>query len=66
MFKGVYNGTKSLMRLIKPKPEEIFLQTVSMWIFQLKFSVIDTPRDFVKDTCSMGNLLVVRDGLSDK
>ena len=54
------------MRLIKPKVEEIFLQTVSMWIFQLKFSVIDTPRDFVKDTCSMGNLLVVRDGLSDK
>ena len=35
------------MRLIKPKAEEIFLQTVSMWVFQLKFSSIDTPRDFV-------------------
>ena len=28
------------MRLIKPKAEEIFLQTVSMWVFQLKFSSI--------------------------
>ena len=45
--------TKSLMRLIKPKAEEIFLQTVSMWVLQLKFSSIDTPRDFVEDTCSM-------------
>ena len=54
------------MRLIKPKAEEIFLQTVSMWVFQFKFSSIDTPRDFVEDTCSMGKLLMVRDGLSDK
>ena len=53
------------MRLIKPKAEEIFLQTVSMWVFQLKFSSI-TPRDFVEDTCSMGKLLMVRDGLADK
>ena len=38
------------------KAEEIFLQTVSMWVFQLKFSSIDTPRDFVEfeDTCSRG------------
>ena len=54
------------MRLIKPKAEEIFLQTVSMWVFQLKFSSLDTPRDFVEDTCSMGKLSMVRDGLSDK
>ena len=54
------------MRLIKPKTEDIFLQTVSMWVFQLKFSSVDTPRDFVDDTCSMEKLLMVRDGLSDK
>ena len=54
------------MRLIKPKAEEIFFQTVSMWVFQLKFSSIDTPRDFVEETCSMGKLLMVRDRLSDK
>ena len=53
------------MRLIKLKAEEIFLQRVSMWIFQLKFSSIDTPRDFVEDTCSIGKLLMVRDGLSE-
>jgi len=38
------------MRLIKPKAEESFLQTLSMWVFQLKFSSINTPRDFVEDT----------------
>ena len=31
------------MRLIKPKAEEIFLQTVSMWVFQLKFSLEKDP-----------------------
>ena len=30
------------------------------------YDEIDTPRDFVEDTCSMGKLLMVRDGLSDK
>ena len=57
------------MRLIKPKAEEIFLQTVSMavqWVFQLKFSSIDTPRNFAEDTYSMRKLLMVRNGLSDK
>ena len=38
----------------------------AMWVFQLKFSSINTPRDFVEDTCSMGKLLIVRDGLSCK
>ena len=33
---------------------------------QLKFSSIDTPRDFVDDTCPIGKLLMVREGLSDK
>ena len=65
MFNSVENGAKSLMRLIKPKAEDIFLQTVSMWVFQFKSSSIDTPRDFVEDTCSMGKLLMVREGLSD-
>ena len=53
------------MRLIKPKAENIFLQTVSMWVFQLKLSSIDTPRDFVEHICSMGKLLMLRDGLAD-
>ena len=52
------------MRLIKPKADEIFLQTVSMLVFQPKFSSIDTPRDFVEDSCSMGKLLIVRDELT--
>ena len=38
------------MRLIKPKAEEIFLQTVSMWVFQLKFSTIDTLREILLKT----------------
>ena len=46
------------MCLIKPKAEEIFLQTVSMLVFQLKFSSIDTPRDLVKDTCLKTRRLV--------
>ncbi len=66
MFKWAWNGTKFLIRLIKPNDEEIFLQTHSMWVFQLKFSSMCTPRDLVEDTCSIGKLSMVRDGLSDK
>jgi len=54
------------MGLIKFKAEKIFLQTLSMWVFQLKFSSMYAPRDFVEDTCLMGKLLMVKDGLSDK
>ena len=47
------------MHLIKPKAEEIYSQTVSMWVFQLKFLSINTPRDFVdvSDLFSSNRLL---------
>ena len=55
MFKRLKNGTKFLICLIKLKAEEIFLQTLSMWVF-----LTYTTRDFVEDTS------MVRNGLSDK
>ena len=50
---------KFLMPLIQPKAEEIFPQTLLMCLFQLKFSSMCMPRDFIEDTCSMETFFLI-------
>ena len=47
-------GTKSLILLIAPIPEVIFLDNLSMCVCQGRFSSINIPSDFTEVTFSIG------------
>ena len=50
-------GTKSLILLIAPIPEVIFLDNLSMCVCHSRFSSINIPSDFTEVTFSIGTLL---------
>ena len=59
-------GTKSLILLIAPIPEAIFLDNLSMCVFHRRFSSINIPIDFTEVTFSIGTLSIESSGWLDK
>jgi len=53
MHRSVSKGTKDLLLFKMPMQEAIFLEICSICRFQVNFSSIYTPRDFVNSTCFM-------------
>ena len=50
---------------LAPMPEATFLVNLSIWLLQLRFSSIMTPRDFVIETRFIGTLLIFKLGFSE-
>ena len=63
---GVGVGTNSLILLIAPIPEAIFLDNLSMCVCHCQFLSINIPSDFTKVTFSIGTLSIESSGLLDK
>ena len=59
-------GTKSLILLIAPIPEVIFLDNLSMCVCQGRFSSINIPSDFTEVTFSIGTLSIESSGWLDE
>ena len=59
-------GTKSLILLIAPIPEAIFLDNVAMCVCHRGFSSINIPSDFTELTFSIGTLSIKSPGWLDK
>ena len=59
-------GIKSLILLIAPIPEAIFLDNLSMCVCHRRFSSINIPSDFTEVTFSIGTLSIESSGWLDK
>ena len=59
-------GTKSLILLMAPIPEAIFLDNLSMCVCHRRFSSTYIPSDFTKVTFSIGTLSIESSGWPDK
>ena len=59
-------GTKSLILLIAPIPEAIFLDNLSMCVCHRRFSSINIASDFTEVTFSIGTLSIESSGGLDK
>ena len=59
-------GTKSLILLIAPMPEAIFLNNLSMCVCHHRFSSITIPSDFTEVTFSISTLSIESSGWLDK
>ena len=59
-------GTKSLILLMAPIPEAIFLDNLSMCVCHRRFSSINTPSDFTEVTLSIRTLSIQSSGWLDK
>ena len=59
-------GTKSLILLIAPIPEAIYLDNLSMCVSHRRFSSINIPSDFIEITFSIGTLSIESSGWFDK
>ena len=59
-------GTKSLILLIAPIPEVIFLDNLSMCVCHRRFSSINIPSDFTEVTFSIRTLSIESSGWLDK
>ena len=59
-------GTKSLILLIAPIPEAIFLDNLSMCVCHRRFSSINIASDFTEVTFSIGTLSIESSGWLDK
>ena len=62
MHRSVSKGTKDLLLFKMPVHEAIFLEICSIGTFQVKFSSIYTPRDFVNFTYFIELPSIVKDG----
>ena len=58
--------TKSLILLIAPVPEAIFLDNLSMCVYHCRFSSINIPSDFTEVTFSIRTLSIESSGWLDK
>ena len=59
-------GTKTVILLIAPIPEVIFLDSLSMCICYRRFSSINIPSDFTEVTFTIGTLSIESSGWLDK
>ena len=57
----VGTGTKSLILLIAPVPEAIFLENLLMCVCYRRFSSINISSDFTYVTFSIGSLIINRE-----
>ena len=62
MHRSISKGTKDLLLFKMPMQEANVLETCLICTFQVRFSSIYTPRDFVNSSCFIELPSIVKDG----